>query len=110
LVLEISGPNAWGVAFHLVYDSNLLTLVESRPSGEIEAHGAVIGPGRWAYGRLLTPGEPTPPYATLRFVLVGPGEGRLDFPLRHRTLRDAQNEPLAGTAWTAGSVRIREAL
>ena len=108
LVLEISGPNAWGVAFHLVYDQNLLTLVESRPSGEAEAHGAVINPGRWAYGRLLPPGAPNTSYATLRFVLVGPGEGRLDFPRRHRTLRDARNAPQADAAWTAGSVRVRE--
>lgn len=105
LVLEVLGPEAWGVAFHMVYDANLLTLVESEPDGAVEAYGAVIGAGRFAYGRLLD-GSPATPYVTLRFLLNGPGEGRLEFPPRHRALRDADNRPVPNVPWASGSVRI----
>ena len=108
LLLEISGPNAWGVAFHLVYDPNLLALAQADPNGELTAYGALISPGRWAYGRRVAPSRGGQ-YVTLRFVLVGPGEGRLDFPLRHRTLRDDTNTSIVDVPWTAGSIRIQEA-
>ena len=99
--------DAWGVAFHLAYDRNLLRLIElESPAPELRALGAEIGPGRLAMGRVLSPGA-GPDIAVLRFALVGRGVGRVDFPTRSRTLRDGENQPLPAR-WAGGSVRVFE--
>lgn len=108
LVLEVVLPRdaaaRWGLAFHLAWDRGLMTLLEASPAGGAEAHAAEIGGGRLAAGRLLD-GRPTA--FRLRFRLLGRGEGRLTFPVRYRTLRDRQNQPVA-VGFAEGTLRVRE--
>lgn len=106
LILVVRVPAAWGVAFHLAYDRNLLRLRSATPAEQPTAHTAEIAPGRVAAGQAL-PGGGGEQFFELRFVLVGRGEGRITFPARYRTRRDARNRPIP-TAWTDGSLRIRE--
>lgn len=105
ITLRITAPRAWGVAFHLAYDRNLLRLASATPVNEARAHTAEIAPGRIAAGQAI-PGAGAHVF-TLRFLLLGRGEGRVAFPARYRTRRDAANRPLE-TRWIEGSVRIRE--
>ncbi|MEZ4467024.1 MAG: hypothetical protein R3F60_16550 [bacterium] len=108
LILEVVLPrepaSAWGLAFHLAFERDLMTLVEATPAGSLEAQAREIGPGRVAAGRLLD-GRPTA--FRLRFRLRGRGEARIGFPARYRALRDAQNRALP-VAFTEGSIRVRE--
>jgi hypothetical protein len=97
-------PPLHGVAFHLAYDGNVLRFVEATPAPDARFLVKEIGPGRLALGRVLD-GPPPAVLATLRFRLVGRGEGRLEFPERDRALRDPQNRPVAAIPWAAGSVR-----
>ena len=105
LTLFVRGPRAWGMAFHLDYDRNLLRLRSASPSGQRMAHTAEIGPGRLAGGQAITGGGEH--VFELRFVLLGRGEGRVAFPARYRTRRDTANQPIP-TDWAEGSVRVRE--
>lgn len=105
LLLRVRTPDAWGIAFHLDYDRNLLRLRSATPADEAAAHTAEIGPGRTAAGQALRGGGEH--LFELRFVLLGRGEGRITFPQRYRTRRDAANQPIP-TGWTDGSLRIRE--
>ena len=105
LTLIVRGQSAWGMAFHLDYDRNLLRLRSASPSGQRTAHTAEIGPGRVAGGQAIAGGGEQ--VFEMRFVLLGRGEGRITFPARYRTRRDAANQPIA-TSWTEGSVRIQE--
>lgn len=105
VTLVVQGPDAWGMAFHLDYDRNLLRLRSATPSEERMAHTAEIGPGRVAGGQAIPGGGPH--VFVLRFVLLGRGEGRVRFPARYRTRRDANNQPIP-TGWTEGSIRVLE--
>lgn len=105
LIIRVTAARAWGVAFHLAYDRNLLRLASATPVNEARAHTAEIAPGRIAAGQAI-PGA-GPHTFTLRFLLLGRGEGRIGFPARYRTRRDQANRPLP-TRWIEGSVRIRE--
>ncbi len=96
-------PNAWGIAFHLRYDRNLLRFVGAEPALDQRFHAAELEPGRLALGRILNPDGLV---ARLRFALLGRGEGRVDLVPRHRALRDRANEPLPGVRWAGGSVRV----
>lgn len=99
---------AWGLAFHLTWDPNLLRFVSATPEPRIDGPRTVvwreIEPGRLAFGGL--PADAT--VLSLRFALVGTGEGRLEFPARFATARDENNVPLVGWSWRAGTVRSRE--
>lgn len=104
----VADAQAWGLAFHLTWDPNLLRFVsaspESRVDGPRTAVWREIESGRLAFGGLQ--GDPT--VLSLRFALVGTGEGRLEIPARFATARDARNVPLPGWGFTTGTVRSRE--
>ena len=109
LVLEVRLPagqvGAWGIALHLAYDRNLLRLLDVEPALNLQFQAAEIAPGRLALGRLMPPDEDL--VAVLRFALAGRGEGRLDLPPRHRSLRSSDNQPRE-VRWTGGSIRVVE--
>lgn len=105
LLITVRGQRAWGMAFHLDYDRNLLRLRSASPAGQRTAHTAEIGPGRVAGGQAIPGGGDQ--VFELRFVLLGRGEGRIAFPARYRTRRDEENQMIP-SAWTEGSVRIQE--
>ena len=97
------GP-AFGVAFHVTYDRNLLRFIElESPEADLRTMVKEVAPGQLAFGRVL-PGE-VDEYAVLRFGLVGRGVGRIDFPPRWRTVRDLENRPRP-TGWAGGSVEV----
>jgi hypothetical protein len=101
-------PPLGGAAFHLAYDGNVLRFAGAEPADGERFLAKEIGAGRLAVGRILD-GETAEPLATLRFRLVGRGEGRIEFPLRNRTLRDRTNGPLPAIDWSGGSIRVRSA-
>jgi hypothetical protein len=105
LLIRVRTPPAWGIAFHLDYDRNLLRLRSATPADEPTAHTAEIGPGRTAAGQALRGGGEH--VFELRFALVGRGEGRITFPARYRTRRDGSNQALP-TSGSDGSLRLRE--
>lgn len=104
----VADARAWGLAFHLTWDPNLLRFVSASPESRVDGPRTTvwreIEPGRLAFGGL--PGDTT--VLSLRFALVGTGEGRLEIPARFATARDARNLPLPTWGWTTGTVRSRE--
>lgn len=107
LILEVQVPDApavRGLALHLAYDRGLLRFAEASPRGGRALAVGEIGPGRLAIGRVLAGGDDP---LVLTFDLVGPGEGRIDVPARHRTARDAVNRPLPTVDFAGGGVRVR---
>lgn len=107
LTLQVSGPVAWGAAFHLTYDRNILRFdAMLAPAPNSQRHAGEIAPDRLGFGRVFG-GSPSPDWAILRFTIVGVGETRLDFPRRHRTVR-AEPERAQAVRWTGGSVRVVE--
>lgn len=96
-------PLAGGVALHLAYDPNLLTLQASAPAESAEVIIREIAPGRVALVRV----DPPQLAAELTFRLVGRGEGRIDVPSRHRALRDLRNDDLPDVRWVGGTVRVQ---
>jgi len=107
VVLPPDIPAAWGIAFHLAYDRNVLAFQGFDPPGGDRFHAAEIAPGRLALGGVLGAGR-QPVVATLRFTAVGVGETRIDFPVRYRTLRDVENRAMQGAGWAGGTVRVSE--
>ncbi|MCB9521951.1 MAG: hypothetical protein H6702_01055 [Myxococcales bacterium] len=97
-------PQTGGLALHLAYDPNLLTLAEAEPEESNVFIAREIGPGRLALVRV----RPEQIAATLIFRLVGRGEARVDVPARHRALRDLSNRDLTELRWAGGSVRVQE--
>lgn len=105
-VLEVTLPASpiRGLAMHLDYDRGLLRFRSASPAGSRRLVVSEIGPGRLAIGRVL---DPDAQALTLTFDLVGPGEGRIDVPPRHRTARDAANRPLPAVDFAGGGLRVR---
>jgi hypothetical protein len=98
---------AWGIAFHLDFDPNLLQFL-SHPS-HVAGHtfqAKVLSPGRLAIGWIRNGTEPS--LVRLEFNLLGPGEGRIEIPEIHRTIRSGNNRPLDDVTWGSGSVRVTE--
>ncbi len=104
----VADAQAWGLAFHVTWDPNLLRFVSASPESQVDGPRTAvwreIEPGRLAFGGLQ--GDST--VLSLRFALVGTGEGRVEIPARFATARDAQNTPLRGWGWTTGTVRSRD--
>lgn len=113
LLLDVvADGDAWGVAFHLVWDPNLLSFVSATPTSAIDGPRTAVWrplePGRLAFGgRVPADGAPL---LSLRFALVGTGESRLELPSRFASARAPGNVPLgpASWHWQGGTVRSRE--
>ena len=99
---------AWGAAFHLAWDPNLLQFVDASPAPLASGPSALawghLAPGRFACGGLVRPDGS--PLVTLRLAAVGTGEGRVEMPVRFASVRGPGNEPLAGWSYNGGTVRI----
>lgn len=109
LILAVRVPadaGVRGLALHLAYDRGLLRFAEASPRGGRDFAVAEIGPGRLALGRVLGGGAGEA-NTVLTFDLVGPGEGRVDVPARHRTARDLANRPIPAVDFAGGGVRVR---
>ena len=105
VILAGGAEDAWGIAFHMTYDRNVLRFARQlEPNLDLAHHAARLKPGRLALGHLIN----QPRVARLRFRVVGPGSTRLTFPRRHRTLRNADNTELSDLNWAGGSLTVRE--
>ncbi|MEE2758078.1 MAG: IPT/TIG domain-containing protein [Myxococcota bacterium] len=105
--LPESAGEIWGVAFHLVYDPNIMVFrsVSNRDTSRaFQIKEAPIG--RLLVGWILQAEDQR--QLDIHFDLVGRGEARLDFPIHHRTLRDENNNPVPNVSCLTGSVRVRE--
>ena len=109
LTVDISDfeRDAWGIALHLDFDPNLLRFL-GHPSHDAgySFQAKQLVPGRIAIGWIRNGDESTT--ATFEFELLGPGEGRIEIPTGHRTLRGPTNQPLRDVGWSSGSIRIVE--
>ena len=110
ILLEVvADTGAWGAAFHLVWDPNLLTLVSAAPASGLAAERPIVWrtlePGRLAFGGRL-PMDGTP-ILSLRFALIGTGEGRIEVPTRFASVRSAANVPLGPGEWRWHGATIR---
>ena len=102
---EIATP-PWGLAFHLVWDRNLLEFIGPDVSTDDRYQVAGLAGGRLALGRVDVTG--LRPAAVLRFAVRGRGEARIEFPIRYRTLRGSDNHPIRDVTWATGSVRVED--
>lgn len=98
-----------GLALHLAYDRGLLRFAEAQPRSGRAFVAAEIGPGRLALGRVFSERPSTAATTVLRFVLVGPGEGRIEMPQRRLAVRDLGGEPVGGVRSIGGGLRVERA-
>lgn len=112
LQFQIVLPNpeaVWGAALHVRWDPNLVRFVTASPAPNPTGAPAIawreIAPGRLVLGRAVA-GERV--LLTLRFAILGIGEGRIDLPARNATFRGPGNVRLLDRHAAGGSVRIVE--
>lgn len=110
LLLAVRVPEAArGVALHLAYDRGLLRFAEAQPRSGRTFVAAEIGPGRLALGRVFGGAPELEATTVLRFVLVGPGEGRVDVPARRLMLRATGGAVMGGARAAGGGLRVERA-
>lgn len=111
LWVDVVADSAWGVAFHLLWDPNLMSFVSATPVSGLDGPRPVVWrvlePGRLAFGGLQA--EDGAPLLSLRFALIGTGEGRVDFPGRFASARAPGNIAVGAGDWHwhGGTVRSR---